>query len=320
MESGYASTSVPQATSLAATTGSFQNQPSLSAPSVEPPRTSRKRGALSLLQDSNIEPVKPQARRACLQAKENISSQSSHYAARGNPTKGAKVRFQTPASTCTSEYEPQVGLKDIMHDTATINKITGNLLAYVKRNVPFEVQKAIAITIMTTAIAKWGSCIVDAASHAADCMGFNEESVRIWACALIDTPLSPDDNLDDARVTEMLSSDRGHYDHYVDSLVNDEAFQLEARSFVRKHACRKGEPNLTSADFSAWIQAKYNTTIHDSTARRWLEKLGFERVHHQKGVYFDGHDRDDVVLYRNEFLIKLADFDKKSLTYDGVVP
>ena len=37
------------------------------------------------------------------------------------------------------------------------------------------------------------------------------------------------------------------------SLLNDEDLQLAARSCVRKHACRKGQPNLTSIDFSAWV-------------------------------------------------------------------
>ena len=37
-------------------------------------------------------------------------------------------------------------------------------------------------------------------------------------------------------------------------------------------------------------------------------------MHHQKGVYFDGHNRSDVVEYRTSFLNEL---DKKSLTCDG---
>ena len=60
-------------------------------------------------------------------------------------------------------------------------------------------------------------------------------------------------------------------------------------------ACRKGEPNLTCRMFTDWVDAEYNTKVHESTAYRWLQQLGFCRVHHQKGVYFDGHDRDDVV-------------------------
>ena len=48
--------------------------------------------------------------------------------------------------------------------------------------------------------------------------------------------------------------------------------------------------------------------------------LGFSRVHHQRGVYFDGHDSDDVVLYRNNFLQKLDELEKISQTYDGTTP
>ena len=49
-------------------------------------------------------------------------------------------------------------------------------------------------------------------------------------------------------------------------------------------------------------------------------ELRFSKVHHQKGVYFDGHDRDDVVSYRNYFLTTMAEFDKKSLTCDVTTP
>ena len=36
-------------------------------------------------------------------------------------------------------------------------------------------------------------------------------------------------------------------------------------------------------------------------------------------MYFDGHDRDDV-LYQNEYLSTLHEYDKKSLMYDGRTP
>ena len=54
--------------------------------------------------------------------------------------------------------------------------------------------------------------------------------------------------------------------------------------------------------FADWVHTEYDTELHEETARKWLGELGFTRLHHQKGVYFDGHDRDDVVTYRNNFL------------------
>ena len=47
--------------------------------------------------------------------------------------------------------------------------------------------------------------------------------------------------------------------------------------------------------------------IKARTARRWLKKLGFNWRDVRKGVYVDGHEREDVVGYRqNEFLPQLA--------------
>ena len=103
-------------------------------------------------------------------------------------------------------------------------------------------------------------------------------------------------------------------------MINDEVFCLAAREYVKKNACKKGEPNLTSKMFSEWVQTEYNTNIGEQTARRWLLRLGFSRMHHQKGVFFDGHERDAVVAYRNEFLTKMDEFDKKSLTCHGDTP
>ena len=37
-------------------------------------------------------------------------------------------------------------------------------------------------------------------------------------------------------------------------------------------------------------------------------------------MYFDGHDRDDVVQYRRDFLLKLEELDEKSINCDGNIP
>ena len=46
------------------------------------------------------------------------------------------------------------------------------------------------------------------------------------------------------------------------------------------------------------------------TARVWLHLLGLSQKNHQKGVFFDGHDREDVVEDRSNFLDKLQDLDE----------
>ena len=46
-------------------------------------------------------------------------------------------------------------------------------------------------------------------------------------------------------------------------------------------------------------------TITPGTARRWLHDLGFSPTLYRKGLYFDGHERADVVEYRRIYLQKL---------------
>lgn len=43
-------------------------------------------------------------------------------------------------------------------------------------------------------------------------------------------------------------------------------------------------------------------TISESTASRWMKKLGFRLVRVCKGVYVDGHERPAVVKARREFI------------------
>ena len=43
--------------------------------------------------------------------------------------------------------------------------------------------------------------------------------------------------------------------------------------------------------------------IRARTARRWLNQLGLVYGRYTKGVYVDGHEREDVVLYHNEVFL-----------------
>ncbi|CAK5284579.1 unnamed protein product, partial [Mycena citricolor] len=52
-----------------------------------------------------------------------------------------------------------------------------------------------------------------------------------------------------------------------------------------------------------------------TTARTWLHQEGFKYTNHKKGLYFDGHDRPDVVEYRQkQFLPKMANSHPTSLS------
>jgi hypothetical protein len=54
------------------------------------------------------------------------------------------------------------------------------------------------------------------------------------------------------------------------------------------------------------------------TAQRWLIRLGWRRSLVKKGVYKDGHDRDDVIKYRDhDFLPRMKLLEARMVTYEG---
>ena len=52
------------------------------------------------------------------------------------------------------------------------------------------------------------------------------------------------------------------------------------------------------------------------TARSWLHRVDFS---HQKGAYFDGHERNDVVEYRRTIVEALNEVDDRCI-YEGHDP
>lgn len=53
------------------------------------------------------------------------------------------------------------------------------------------------------------------------------------------------------------------------------------------------------------------------TAQRWLKYFGWRYGKIKKGMYIDGHEREDVVQYRKEFLVRWSEYEKRMVTYDS---
>lgn len=47
--------------------------------------------------------------------------------------------------------------------------------------------------------------------------------------------------------------------------------------------------------------------IRSRTARRWLSRLGYKWQDVKKGVFLDGHEREDVIEYRRKFLEEMKE-------------
>ncbi|KAF8967157.1 hypothetical protein BDZ97DRAFT_1615838, partial [Flammula alnicola] len=65
------------------------------------------------------------------------------------------------------------------------------------------------------------------------------------------------------------------------------------------------------------LAGKSRTTIHHRTACRWLKKLNWRYTRKKNGMYVDGHEREDVIQYRNEFIARWKEYDKRFLKFDN---
>jgi hypothetical protein len=73
---------------------------------------------------------------------------------------------------------------------------------------------------------------------------------------------------------------------------------------AEKYLCRivekempRGLKQYVEVELFPHIQLKVGKGISISTAQRWLHREGFQYMEHKKALYFDGHDRPDVVNY-----------------------
>ena len=95
-------------------------------------------------------------------------------------------------------------------------------------------------------------------------------------------------------------------------MYHDEELNLKAAAWVREHGFVKGEPNMTAQAFCDWTNNDLLLSSHlppyvprTNSLRLaicWLHHLGFRPVSHKKGVYVDGHEREDVVSHRKSLL------------------
>ena len=319
------------------TTGSFQNQTSTEATeqttsssqnyvSTTPQsKASRKRGIAALLADVTNQTVP--AKRACVtQTREKISQQipqakaprglssvALHANKSGEPENEPVIRKSPRQQLNEPEIEAVTLGRLVKHEHTAVEMASLCIEGYIERNTENAIQRAIGIQVFIKAATTWGYGILQALQMAADVTGASTRSVRRWANAFIESMvgISPDAVTDEA-ITDLLSFESGRTKaSWQRSLINDEEFRLKAREYVRSRAHRRGEPNLTANMFLGWIQETYHVDVCAETARLWLHNLGFSQTHHHKGMYFDGHERDDVVQYRHKFVQKLDDLDRR---------
>ena len=221
--------------SSSSSTGSSQNQ--LSVPSLgqeadssqnHPPRKSRKRGIAALLADVTNQPESCSGRRFCKD--ETIAKVSTAMVPdlkpRGDAVKGGKARSKALRGQASHPDDTVTCTLYSMYtkDRELFDKGQDYISNFVSKNVSWEVQKALAIQIMTSAMTELNKGIIDAAKFAAATTGFSQEVVRRWAysyfTALAQYPGSLND-LDLEFIQTELSSERGKACGNPDAILHD---------------------------------------------------------------------------------------------------
>ena len=106
------------------------------------------------------------------------------------------------------------------------------------------------------------------------------------------------------------------------SWLHDETVKKRTLDWLRAQPTGKVTPRGLQHALDSTIFPELNIRpkkpFSERTARRWLIKLGWRRTVVRKGVYMDGHERDDVVKYRNEvFLPAMARYEAQMVRYEG---
>ena len=168
-------------------------------------------------------------------------------------------------------------------------------------SLPSLARKTLSVSLMHYFQQRQGINMKQSAQEAAYITGYNEKTIREYRLDFLTNRV---------RFSDVK---RGKYERFY--LFNDENIHLEASMWVRQNAHKKGAANMTALSFCEWINndllpsstlpPHFPRSVSVRTATRWLHKLGFSPMSHKKGAYVDGHEREDVVLYRREYLKKL---------------
>ncbi len=144
---------------------------------------------------------------------------------------------------------------------------------------------------------------------------------------------------------ELPSSGRGQHNK-VYSLLDDPDVCQSMREFVRQHKSRIDPGKLRTFAKESMIPAAMEKEARDglprdlnryvcltllprinyqpiktigiATARRWLRREGFRYTAYTKDLYLDGHDRQDVLDYRQKVYIpRIQSFRPKLISYEN---
>ena len=145
------------------------------------------------------------------------------------------------------------------------------------------------------------------------CTVFAARTIRRWTTEVFGdffSVISNSDDITDEILEIEFQSGRGRHPKRV-SLMSDDKFRKQVKEYVLENGYVKGRPNLTLQQLVEWVNKHHSIEVCTSTMSLWLHDMGFSYKQFSKGVYFDGHEREDVVEERKAYLAKLASYNQR---------
>jgi len=112
------------------------------------------------------------------------------------------------------------------------------------------------------------------------------------------------------------------YGAYHSSILDEEDFAQEIHLHLTEIA-KKGYIRAQDiVDYIATpdVQVRLGVKargIKVRTAQNWLKKMSWRYAQKKNGMYIDGHEREDVVAYRNSFIERWKEYEKRFFIYDN---
>ncbi|CAI2182262.1 1432_t:CDS:2 [Funneliformis geosporum] len=108
--------------------------------------------------------------------------------------------------------------------------------------------------------------------------------------------------------------------HKTVCLINDENIVKKCHTWILSQG-----GTTTLLKFKEFVEEKLlvnsrilkKKTIGIATAVRWLNVLGYSFQSQKQGIYYDGHERPDVIRYRQLFLDTMFSYEKYMSKYEG---
>ncbi|KAK9342492.1 hypothetical protein V1522DRAFT_358256, partial [Lipomyces starkeyi] len=124
------------------------------------------------------------------------------------------------------------------------------------------------------------------------------------------------------RTGSLPSPDRRGQHKKLRTALDDEDIKRKCIEYFRSTPINERTATVLKAFYENTVYPEFNGKIERmnislTTVTGYLRKWGFSLGRHTKDVYFDGHERDDVVQYRQQWAQRMMAYRSQMKEYDG---